>query len=153
MTPEEKLKLCLERHPDWSDCRVTKTAKGATVAMVRAMRAGLPMPENRPNPAPTAVQAAQPGLISVADLRFKLDVKAAILRTIKDLPPGQVVLENELALTVAGSDRNKFRRIVENNADVFKPLRVSLRVDGNSEGRWHWGKAEDIAELERLKLG
>jgi hypothetical protein len=61
MTAEEKLKLCLERHPEWTDARITKTAKGANVAMVKAMRAGLPLP---PAPPPkVSISPAAPNSI------------------------------------------------------------------------------------------
>lgn len=149
----EKIKRAVDRHPDWTDNRIQKSA-GGSQAMVRAVRAGEPLPPTVADARP-ALPAYKPtggnggGLISLARIVEKFDIRAAILREIAALPEGELIPEKELCLRTAGKDQNRFRRCVENFGDEFKPLRVKARLDDASEGKWLWGRAKDI-EVARV---
>jgi hypothetical protein len=59
--------------------------------------------------------------------------------------------ESDLCQMTAGSDRNRFRRAVENNADRFREFRVKLRIDDSGDGTYYWGRREDVAEAVRMR--
>jgi hypothetical protein len=86
------------------------------------------------------------GYVSLEKIINFYDIKASIKREIDNLPKGQLLPESEFIQRTAGSDRNRFRRTVENNAEEFKPFRIKLRIDGSADGRWYWGRSFDIAK-------
>lgn len=140
MTPHERIIGCIQRNPDWPDWRIAKSAD-VHVNDVRAIKSGTaiaPPPENA-------------GLISLEKVINHYDIKTAIKRELLALPRGQLIIESELCIKAAGSDRNRFRRTVENNADEFRAYRVKLKLDDSSDGKWYWGNPEDIAEAQRIR--
>jgi len=142
MTAEEKIKGCLGRHPEWDDRRVANSCT-ASIEIVRAVRAGQPMPENSV-PAP-AQEAA--GLISLEKVIQKYDIKSAIERELSTLPKGKLLEENDLCRRAAGTDRNRFRRTIENNTEAYKTRRVKVKIDDDGEPKWLWGWGDDIAAI------
>ena len=144
----DKIKRALDRHPDWTDNRIQKSA-GGSQAMVRAVRAGEQLPPTVADARPV-LPALKPiggnggGLISLSRIAEKFDIRTAILREIAALPEGEFIPEANLCERTAGKDRNRFRRTVENCGDEFRPLRVKARLDDDSEGKWLWGKARDV---------
>ena len=140
MTTHERIVAALARHPDWPISRLAMSSN-AKVEEVRAVKAGVPMtpkPENS-------------SLVSLDKIIAHYDIKSAIIREVAALPKGQLIVEGELCLKAAGADRNRFRRCVENNAEEFKVLRVKLKLDDSSEGKFYWGHAADIAEAQRIR--
>ena len=145
-TVEEKVRRCIARHPDWPDRRIALSInKGGNckVADVKAIRLGLSMPQQQ--------SQERSSLISLKKIIEKYDIRTAILHEIAKLPEGQLILEADLCKETAGTDRNRFRRTVENNADEFRSLRIKLKLDDSSEGKWYWGHPGDIAEAQRIR--
>jgi hypothetical protein len=151
MNLTERIFACLQRHPDWDTARIAKSC-AARHGDVDAVRRGEQVPD--PGTAdrfPTQEPASAPVGISLAAVREKLDVAAMIRREVSKIPGGQLIPEDEMCRLTAGRDRNRFRRAVENNADVFRPHRVRLRLDDSSDGKWYWGRAADITEAARIR--
>lgn len=151
MNLNERIFACLQRHPDWDTARVAKSC-AARHGDVDAVRRGEQVSD--PGTAeqfPTRQPATAPAGISLAAVREKLDVAAMIRREVSKIPGGQLIPEDEMCRLTAGRDRNRFRRAVENNADVFRPHRVRLRLDDSSDGKWYWGRAADITEAARIR--
>ena len=146
----EKIKRCLERHPDWSNPRIAKST-GARHDAIEAVRRGEqppPVPASVPLPPNTSTP---PASVSLAAVRERFDIAGAISRTIKEIRRGTLLPEDELCRLTAGRDRSRFRRAVENNPELSRAHRVRLRLDDSSEGKFYWGHAEDIAEAIRLR--
>jgi len=161
MTAAEKARRALDKHPDWDNKRIAKSATGATHAIINALRAGADW-RTILDPGPTsdvyAVTAQAPGPPiahkTVALSRFieRYDVRAAILREIGALLPHEFISEADLCDTTSGKDRARFRRCVDDNAAEFKPLRIRAKLDeSDSEERWWWAKADDIAKAREVK--
>jgi hypothetical protein len=153
MTLEDRVRACLARHPEWTAQRIANST-GARQAEVEVVRAGLPIFAPRveppaPGPAPSPA-SGPPSLISLDKVIARYDIKSSILREIGELPKGKLIVEAELCQRTTGMDRNRFRRTVENNPDAFRPLRIKLRLDDVTEGKWYWGKESDIAEAQRI---
>ena len=147
---EDRLRACISNHPDWTVERIAASIVGSTRAMVRAMIAGEPLPETV-----TAIveeaKKAEVGTISLAQVRARYDIAAAIREELARLKPGALVLEREFCLRVAGKDASRFRRTVE-NVEEFRANRVKLRLDQDaSEGAWYWGSQSTIAEAVKLR--
>lgn len=145
MTVEEKIKAAIERHPDWDDLRIANSCS-APIAAVRAIRAGEPIPANQ------VLMSAQEGagLVSLEKIIQKYDIKAAIERELATLPKGKLIEENELCRRAAGTDKQRFRRTVENNEEFFKVRRIRLKIE-DGEPRWFWGSVQDIAEALKIR--
>jgi hypothetical protein len=139
MDAAEKIKRCLDRHPDW-DLRRVSSATGFPYAAIEAARKGAPAPE-----APAFAS------VSLMAVRDRLDVAAMIRRQIGAVPKGQLIPEDELCRLTAGRDRNRFRRAVENNPDLARQHRVRLRLDDSTDGKFYWGHETDIQEAVRLR--
>lgn len=169
MDLEEKIKNCLERHPDWDDKRIAKStgARRDDVAAVRRGE-GLPVRETIVPLRISDEQSAEirekvrtwkadhpaPGstpCITLAAVREKLDVAAMIRRELGKVGKGQLLPEEEICRLTAGRDRNRFRRAVENNADEFRAHRIRLRLDESTDGKWYWGRKDDVAEALRIR--
>ena len=90
------------------------------------------------------------GIISLEKIISRYDIKAAILRELEKIEKGTLVSEQELCQRAAGIDKNRFRRTVENNEELFKTRRVKLRID-EGEAKIFWGSAADIAEATRMR--
>lgn len=100
--------------------------------------------------APEQAPVKQPGYLSLAKVIEKFDIAAAIHREIAGMPKGQLMLEVDLCQKVAGYDRQRFRRTVENKADEFRPFRIRLRVD-EGDAKWYWGSADDITQALKIR--
>lgn len=95
---------------------------------------------------------ANDGLVSLDKVRARYDIRAAIIRELGKIPKGKLISEMEFCLRTAGADRNRFRRCVENSGPEFEPNRIKLRLNvSDSDGKFFWGRAEDIAEAKRLR--
>jgi len=139
---DERIKYCITRHPDWDDRRVSR-AMLVPIAAVRDVRKSFGPGQ--------AKEDSGAGLVSLERVKARYDIKAAILREIGKLGRGKLISENELCDRTAGKDRNRFRRAVENGGDELGAMRIRLRLDDASEGKWYWGHAADIAEATRIR--
>jgi hypothetical protein len=147
----ERINACLRRHPDWTDKRI-RNALNIQIAEIRTIRAGAPAVAPGPEAAEDAPRPAL-GLaaVSMAEIRGKLDIAAAIRRELAKIRRGQLLPEDELCRLTSGRDRNRFRRAVENNPDLARTHRVKLRLDDSGDGKYYWGSEEDVAEATRLR--
>jgi hypothetical protein len=150
---EDKIKNSIDRHPDWDDAHRAKSI-GTRIAIIVAFREGKPLSEVPalpspipPNPPPTV----ESGLISLDKIIQRYDIRAAIFRELALIPKGKVIPETELCQRAAGTDKNRFRRAVENNEAEFKPLRIKVRPKDSSEDRWYWGHPDDIATVLKIR--
>jgi len=155
MTREERIKTCIVRNPDWTTQRVSNST-GARNTEVEAVRRGQSIPERVKISKPSSKVFVAPGesvsgLISMEKVVARYDIKSAILREVAAVPGEALLLETELCLRTSGQDRNRFRRTVENNEVEFKPLRVKLRLDDSTEGKWYWGHPKTIAEALKIR--
>ena len=91
-----------------------------------------------------------PAVITLADVRQRFDIPAAIKRELSRLDKGALLPEDELCRLTAGKDRNRFRRALDNNPQLPQSHRIKLRLDDAGEGRFYWGSAADIAEAKRI---
>jgi hypothetical protein len=105
------------------------------------------MGENEPGPS----SAESSGYISLDAICKKFDIKSAILREIGKIPKGKLIAESEFSVRTAGTDKNRFRRCVENNGDEFRPYRIRLKIDDAYDGKWFWGRQEDISAALRMR--
>jgi hypothetical protein len=147
MTIEERIKAGIARHPERDNRLIAKAVRGATVAMVAAVRAGQPLPE------PATPEAVVPcaGVISLDAIRARYDIAAAIRRELAKLKPGALITENEMRLRAAGKDASRFRRTWENNEE-FRANRIKLKLDpDDGEGTWYWGDASTVAAALKLR--
>jgi hypothetical protein len=154
MTTEDRIKAALLRNPNRDDRHVAK-ALLVPIAAVRAVRAGGAIPGGGQGggqgvPAPE-VPVNGAGLISLDRIRERYDITAAILQALAKLPHGKLLRESDLCQLTAGSDRTRFRRAVENNADKFREFRVRLRIEDSGDGTFYWGSREDVAEAVRMR--
>jgi len=107
------------------------------------------MSEGEPKAEPEA--SGNSGYISLDAVCKKFDVKGAILREIGKIPKGKLIAETEFCARTAGKDRNRFRRCLDNNADEFRPYRIKLTIDDSSDGKYFWGRGEDIEQALRMR--
>jgi len=147
MTLEEKIKGGIARHPDRDDRLIAKAVRGATVAMVRAIRAGEPIPEPGPEP-PAATIALHPNvtLVTVDEIKRRYDMFGAIMEIIRGLPSGAVITEADLKQSVDHPDPFRFRKTLEAHEKELEPYRIMVKYRG-SEAKYHYGKPEVIADL------
>ena len=133
----EKIKRCLERHPDWSNPRIAKST-GARHDAIEAVRRGEqppPVPASVPLPPNTSTP---PASVSLAAVRERFDIAAAITRALSTVKRGTLLPEEELCRMTAGRDRNRFRRAVDNHPDLARAHRVKLRLDDATDGKYYW---------------
>jgi hypothetical protein len=138
---EDRLRDCLTKHPDWTDERIAAAIVGSRREMVRAMRSGQSI-------APIIEEAkkAEAGTITLAAVRARYDIAAAIREELARLKPGVLILERELCQRAADKDATRFRRAVE-NTEEFKAHRAKFQLEkDSSEGYFYWGTRETIAE-------
>jgi hypothetical protein len=148
----ERIKAGIARHPERNDRLIAKSIRGITVAMVRAVREGRPLPETV-----TAIVEITPKgqltsgvtLISLDDIKRKYDLYAQILEVICDLPPGQVISETDLRTCVQSPDPLRFRRTIEAHEKELEPYRIMLKYK-SSEARYHYAKPEVITDLRNI---
>lgn len=140
MTTEEKIKNALKRHPEWADRRIANSTGGG-LAEIQAVRGGGSRPE-------AALAGAS---ISLATVKDRFDVAAAIRRELIKVRRGHLLPEDELCRVTAGKDRNRFRRAVDNNPDLARRHRVKLRLDESGDGKFYWGQAADVLAAIRLR--
>jgi hypothetical protein len=107
------------------------------------------MSEGEPKAAPEP--SGNSGYVSLESICKKFDVKGAILREVGKIPKGKLIAEAEFCMRTAGKDRNRFRRACDNNAEEFRPYRIKLIIDDSGDGRFFWGRAEDVAEALRMR--
>ena len=143
MPIEEKIKRCLERHPEWTSKRISNST-GGIVSLVESIRGGGPI-EEKPR-----AETSGAGLVTLADVRQRFDIPAAIKRELGRLGKGQLMPEDELCRLTAGRDRNRFRRAVDNNPALPQTHRVKLRLDDSGDGKFFWGNAADISEARHI---
>ena len=145
MTIEEKVKRAIERHPDWADRRI-QNSTGGTLGMIARARGGgdITAPKLRD------FTSKAPAVISLADVRQKFDIPAAIKRELARLDRGSLLPEDELCRLTAGKDRNRFRRAIDNNPQIAKAHRIKIRLEESGDGRYLWGSVADIAEARRI---
>jgi hypothetical protein len=91
------------------------------------------------------------GTVDLSSVLKRYDIKAAILNELSALPKGKLISEDELCKRTAGTDRNRFRRTIENNPDAFNPLRIKLKLETATDGKFFWGKASDIASALKIR--
>lgn len=143
---EDRISRCLAKHPDWTTKRVCKST-GATADVVNAARRAMPG-------APDAPPPAAPATISLAAVRERFDIAAAIKRELARLGRGKILPEEDLCRLTAGKDRNRFRRALDNNPELVKVHRIKMRLDDSSaDGKFYWGGAAEIAEARKLYEG
>jgi hypothetical protein len=148
----ERIKACLEKHPDWDDVRVAAAIVGSRRELVRAVRAGEPLPETV-----TAIVEVTPKgqltsgvtLISLDDIKRKYDLYAQILEVICDLPSGQVISETDLRACIQTPDPLRFKRTIEAHEKELEPYRIMLKYK-SSEARYHYAKPEVISDLRNI---
>jgi len=155
MTPislEEKIRGCIERHPDWDNVRIANSigTRRGNIAAFREGRA-LNIAVLVPIAATSTTPPTESGLISLDKVLQRYDVRSAILRELALIPKGKLISEVELCQRAAGMDKNRFRRTVENNEAEFRLLRIKLRLDDSTDGRWYWGAMTDIAEAQKIR--
>ena len=151
MTIEQRIKNCIERHPDWDDSRIASATRGSTRAAIKAVRSGIPVSEGMLAKAKPEEPAPAAGQISIAQIRHRYDIAARIRAELEALPAGALILERELCQKTAGKDAARFRRTVE-NAEDLKAYRVKLKLDPDQpEGAFYWGKLQDVREAQRLR--
>lgn len=148
MTLEEKIRAAIARHPDWDDRHISRTARGATLAAVAAIRSGRPLPEPEPDP-PAAPVTLHPNvtLVTVEDIKRRYDMFGAIMEIIRGLPPGSVIAEPDLKQSVDHPDPFRFKRTLEAREKDLEPYRIMLKYRG-SEAKYHYGKPEVVADLK-----
>ena len=152
MTLTERIRAALARHPDRDDRHISKGIRGATLAAVRAVRAGEDVPEPAPMTPPPAAGTCEAGTITLDAVRARYDTAASIRAYVAELRKGVLKLEREVCQQTAGKDAGRFRRAVENNSDEFKAYRIRLKLDQDQpEGSWYWGNRETIAQAMRLR--
>ncbi|MCK9601842.1 MAG: hypothetical protein M0R06_22550 [Sphaerochaeta sp.] len=144
-----RIKKCLQRHPEWENRRVAKST-GATFGEIEAVRRGTsPAPPR--SDSPIAPPVPGPAAISLARVKERFDIAAAITRALSTVKRGTLLPEEELCRMTAGRDRNRFRRAVDNHPDLARAHRVKLRLDDATDGKYYWGHSEDIQEALRLR--
>lgn len=141
LSVEEKIDRCIGRNPEWKDYRIARSVN-CSVALVRARKLGMTLPQ---------VEKTKTSLVSLTKVVERYDIKAAILQRLSEVPRGNLIIEADLCQKAAGTDRNRFRRTVENNNEEFKGLRIKLKLDDSSDGKWYWGHPDDITEAFRIK--
>jgi hypothetical protein len=109
--------------------------------MIRSAQGGTP---------PMVEKPKDVGIISLDKVIAHYDIKSAILRELAKVAKGKLISEAELCQRAAASDRNRFRRCVENNTELFQAMRIKLRLD-EGEPKWWWGHAEDVAEAQKIR--
>ena len=147
MPMEEKIKACLERHPDWPDQRIQNAIRGSTMTAVRAIRAGQPLPESGPPPRAAALRPLM-SLIAVDDIKRKYDMFGAIMDIIRSLPAGHVISEQDLKQSIEHPDPFRFKRTIEAREKELEPYRIMLKYKG-SEAKYHYARPDVIADLRR----
>ena len=144
ITKEEKITRCIKRHPDWKNSRIANSTRSKPADVIEVKeKLGFIKPVEKDSP--------EKGLVSLEKVIERYDIKTAILKEIVAIPSKKLIEESELCVRAAGTDRNRFRRTVENNIDEFRPYRVKLKIDESKEGRWYWGSIDDVAEATRIR--
>ena len=147
---EEKIRRCIERNSTWDDKRIANSV-GCRRPLIQAFREGRSL--SIPDPAAITLNSAPPvesGLISLDKVLQRYDIRAAILRELAHIPKGKLISEVELCQRAAGTDRNRFRRTVENNEAEFRPFRILLKLD-ESDKKWYWASPETVEAAQRMR--
>jgi len=141
---KDRIMRCIGRHPDWTNKRIANSAS-CRVREVVSFKEGKLL-DAGPNG-----NTHQPGIISLEQVFKKYDIRSSILRELAAVPRGELIQEEDLRQKSAGQDRNRFRRTIENNAEEFKPVRLLLKIEEGSDGKWYWGHAEDIKKAKEIR--
>lgn len=96
------------------------------------------------------IKTGPAGVVTLEKVKARYDIKSAILRELAKIEPGTLLSEAELCIRAAGTDKNRFRRAVENNTEAFEAHRVRLQVE-QGEPRWYWGNAKDVAMAAEIR--
>jgi len=126
------------------------TAAGRPRVECRDCGRRLVIPNEKEKALLTEKKTGLSGVVTLDRVRDRYDIKSAILRELEKIEPGTLVAETELCFRAAGTDKNRFRRAVENNEDDFRAHRVRLQVE-KGEARWYWGSAKDVAQAEGMR--
>lgn len=150
---EDRVKACMEKHPDWPAERVNNSIAGSKIIMIRTIMAGgaVPVESTTVLKPESLVKPELSAYVSLDLICEKLDVKSAIFREIGKIPKNKVIPEAEMISRTAGTDRNRFRRIIENNAEEFRPYRTMVKTKEFPNGSWFWASAEAIARINKLR--
>jgi hypothetical protein len=143
---QDRIKCCIARHPAWPAERVNNSIAGSNITMVRAIMAGGTVPVE----STTVPKSESSAYVSLDKIRARYDIAAAIDRELLKLPRGKLISEAEFCQRVAGYDKNRFRRSVENNDAKYSRHRVKLRLD-EGDPKWFWGHQDDIAEAQGIR--
>jgi hypothetical protein len=147
---DEKIKRCIERHPDWTDMRIANTVS-TSIGNIRAAREGRPLVVPIPNAVtPNPAPPSDSGLITLDKVLQRYDIRSAIIRELALIPKSKLISEVELCQRAVGTDKNRFRRTVENNEAEFRPFRIRLKLD-EGEARWYWSDKETIEAAQRMR--
>ena len=149
---EEKIRHCIERHPDWDNVRMANSI-GTRTRNIVAFREGKPLtvPVYIPIAStanPTSI--VESGLISIDKVLQRYDIRAAIFRELALIPKGKLLSEVELCQRAAGTDKYRFRRAIENNEAELRPFRIRLKLD-EGEAKWFWADRETIEAAQRIR--
>jgi hypothetical protein len=147
MSNEVRIKACVLRHPDWGVARIADSMN-VRQDEVRALVGSIPRIES---PSLSGGNGNGAGTVDLSSVLRRYDIKAAILNELSTLSEGKLISEAELCNRTAGTDKNRFRRTVENNPDVFNPLRIKLKLDATSDGKYFWGKASDVEAALKIR--
>ena len=148
------VKRYVQNHPDWPVERLRNALRAWRVptAEVRAelARQGIAAKGPSPRADKPTVKTASGRVVTLAAIRERFDVLAAVKRAVAALGDGELIEEADLRERVAGRDATRFRRAVENNAEAVEPLRVRLRLN-DGEPRWYWGRPATVAEAAKWR--
>lgn len=149
---EEKIRRCIERHPDWGNVRIAGSI-GTRAGNVQAFREGKQLTARVDVPIASTASPSpivESGLVSLEKVILKYDIRSAILRELAQIPKGKLISEVELCQRAAGTDKNRFRRTVENNEAEFRPFRIRLKLD-EGEARWYWADSSTVEAAQRMR--
>lgn len=93
---------------------------------------------------------ASSGVVTLEKIKSRFDITATIMRELEKVEKGTLISEAELCQRAAGYDKNRFRRTVENNEELFHSHRVKLKLD-EGDPKWYWGAKSDIEEATRMR--
>lgn len=150
MSTEGRIHATLDRHPDWDDYRVSHSL-GVSRTTVAEVRAGVGLTPQVDVPVLSGGNGKDVGMVDLSSVIKRYDIKAAILSELGSLPKGKLIAEDELCKRTAGTDKNRFRRTVENNPDELNPLRIKLKLEAATDGKFFWGRASDVASALKIR--
>lgn len=144
---EDRIKACIARHPEWPAEHINNSISGSNISMVRAIMAGAAVPDL----STTVLKPESSAYVSLDKIRARYDVAAAIDRELLKIPRGKVLLESDFCQRVAGHDKYRFNRCVENSGTKYSGNRIKIKLADEGEPKYYWGHADDVAEIQRMR--